>query len=1124
MAIGKISGPMLQTNLERQGVDLAIDTDVVYFDVTNKRLGVNNATPAQTLDISGNAIIGNISILGNTISSDTGKINFGAPGNIVLSGGTSYDVLYTDGDGNLAFGNLNAIAGMDSFSGNNIVLGVPTDGSLTANASYDGWTTATTVTDAIDNLNQIALNLGQNTFVGNVQFTANVVAGASPMTVRFTGTSSGNPNSYYWDFGDGNTSTSGSAVTKTYANVSGGQFSVYYRAYNTTGTLSGNATIGAKGSVDDYSRSNYITLYTPNPIPSFTTNAAAINSGGAILLTDTSQYATSYVTYWGNGVTYSNLTPSGTQTYSYTNSNGDTRYSTILAATSTTAGPSPVTVNSASTTTSVYSTHTPVFTANTLRVINWEANAGGAVSFTNSTATNPGAASTFGAQQVYQYWWADGTGNSNVAIGSTSSGDTNTSIAHRYALSTAQQAAGTTVTYDTQLRLYNGHTSSPFTSTNLSVIVEPSVRSNLALRANIVSDRTGDTAATGYIFTDYNGYDRSLFTYSTAAQNATIYNWAWGDTTSTGNLSEGAAGSVTGGNITHTYSASTTGAKTVSLVTYGTPGTIAQSNTKTATVTISANPTAPGALSTKTISLNTGSVGTNPYLAAGAQDNTSGNIVSAGTAVMRYTTATSTVSTTSASQVNTSTTGTLTAYVNNTGDGNTTFSVGTTQTGTYTSLVVSADGDAHNVISASTYPTGFYKVFTASITKSISSSALGYHDMLLKHSLTGQTNTVAFVKDDVTSAPTVIGSGITMSEVSGTKAYYSGIPYYSSAGNIRIAGLQAYNWIGQTYNNTATPLTISANATLAEGTSGTLFSSVTRTYAQLDGATTMLTGGVPNANVGNVISNTYTMGNLFLTGVGSASVAGVGNASVSLTNVNGASAAVSLPGYINVYSAAYSGLNEESIACSSSLGATYTDVAKRIVIASATGANPTFSSSTNYYTGNAWTGAVTIAGTDEAVVRWGNLKVNTTNFSSGYLPVGPDLATGRTTTQYFRVAFRRTNVANFDIRLTGKISGLYIAAPGTQIDTTSTLNKWLNASLVYAGAGIPGAGVGGNGSNGCAFTSGDVIPTGTLINNVSYTMTLGSENLSNAYGNQCLISVVLGPNDYVTAMSIGVAS
>ena len=73
MAIGKISGTMLQANLERQGTNISIDA-TAYFDVNNHRFGVNTLSPQYTLDISGNAHLGNLYILGNTISSDSGAI------------------------------------------------------------------------------------------------------------------------------------------------------------------------------------------------------------------------------------------------------------------------------------------------------------------------------------------------------------------------------------------------------------------------------------------------------------------------------------------------------------------------------------------------------------------------------------------------------------------------------------------------------------------------------------------------------------------------------------------------------------------------------------------------------------------------------------------------------------------------------------------------------------------------------------------------------------------------------------------------------------------------------------------------------------------------------------------
>jgi PKD repeat protein len=1130
MAIGKISGPMLQTDLSRQGVDLSVDTNLTYFDVTNRRVGVNTVSPTQALDVNGNVRLGNISITGNTITSDTGKIDLGAPANVVLAGGSQYDVLFTDGAGNLSFANLNVISGLDAFSGNSIYLGTPTDLSLTANAAYDGWTTTTKVTDAIDNLNQVALNLGQGTFVGNAQFTANSLAGASPKTIVFTGTASGNPNTFYWDFGDGNIyTTGGSTITHTYSNVLGGLFTVYYRASNSAGTWGGNATLGAIGSVDDFTRTNYITLYTPNPIPSFSANVTSLNTGNVVLLTDSSQYETDYSVYWGDGSTTVSSTSGGTQVHTYTNTSGDSTYNIVLQANSTTAGPSNVSVNSAATTTKVYSTHTPAITANVPYVINWEANGGGILQLTNATATNPGNAAVFGAQQVYQYWWNDTTSNSNVAIGSggaTTGSYQNQTLNHTYTMTALQQAAGANVTYDSQLRVFNGHTASPFSSSNVSVTVVPSVRSNISATAVTVSDRTGDTALSGYIYTDYNGNNRALFTYNTAAQNSTIYNWGFGDGTASGNITTGAG--TTSANITYTYA--NTGTKTANLTVHGNPGSISQSNSKSLTITINSNPAAPTALSGKTLSMSSTSQYTNaPLLAADAVDNTSGNIASAGSSVTRYTTTTPLVMST-VTQANTSVTGTVTAYINRANAGGVGFSTSSSGAQTNANLYVTADADARSAISAATYPTGFYKVFSAYVSSALTNFGLGYNDIHLEHTAAGRTvNSIGFVKDDVTSVPTLVTSGVTVSNVaqSGvTIRTVSGIPYYQSGGNICITGLQAYNWIGQTYTS-ATPMSIAANATVAEGTTGTLVSTQTKTYAQLDGATTYLSSGIPKANTGNVISNTYTFGNIFVSVNGTA--AAVGNINTTLTSVNGTSTAVSLPALINVYSSAYTGFDETGIVCHAGAAAGNTTVAKRVVISSANISTPIYANTgTNYYSSAAFTSTSTVAGTTEAVIRWGNLRVNTTNYSTGYLPVGPDLSAGgnRTTTQSFKFAFQRPIMQNMKVVFTGRVAGMFIAAPGTKLtDTNSTLNGWMDANVAYAGSGFPGAntGAGGNGSTGCAV--GTTVPTSTFVSNVAYVLTLGSGDLSQSTAtggyNQCLFNVVLGPNDFVSNVYLG---
>ena len=86
MAVGRITGPLLKSNLLRNGVDLAFETDLLYLDVNNTRIGIKTATPQYDLDIngtgraidlisSGTAYIGDVRINGNTISTIADTLN-----------------------------------------------------------------------------------------------------------------------------------------------------------------------------------------------------------------------------------------------------------------------------------------------------------------------------------------------------------------------------------------------------------------------------------------------------------------------------------------------------------------------------------------------------------------------------------------------------------------------------------------------------------------------------------------------------------------------------------------------------------------------------------------------------------------------------------------------------------------------------------------------------------------------------------------------------------------------------------------------------------------------------------------------------------------------------------------
>ena len=1105
-------------------------------------VAASNAVSAGTVTTNAQPNITSVgNLTGLTVSNSTGTVDFANTANVTLgdisnlhiAGGTSGYVLSTDGNGNLTWTNSSVV-------GNAVPIGLPTDGDLTTNVAYSGWSTSTVVTDGLDDLNQVSLNIAGNTFVGNVYITSNVTSGPSPLSVAFTGHYIGNPTNHLWQFGDGTANSTLANPTHTYSNVAGGQFTVTYTAYNTNGTYGGNALNGAKGSVATSTNANYILLYTPMPIPTFTTSPTTLDTGSIVTITNTSLYATSYTINYGDG--NSAVNPGNTWTtnsHTYNNSaNVDTICGINLTGINQSAGGSPpYSVTSANTNVKIYTQQSPAITANILTTINYFATSGGQVQFRNDTPGSPGNTASFGAQQLYNFNWGDGTANSNVNIGSGIGGNPGAAnLTHTFTLTTVQQNAATTVNYTANMWLYTGYSTSPFKTANVTISIEPEIRANFVGTSNTQTDATGyaSNAQVGYLYTDYNGYDRSLFNFiNDTSPNISFtgnsFTWTWGDTTSNAGVTSRAI-------ISHSYLASSVGAKTVALLGTGSPGTISQSNTntKTAYITILANPTPPSNLSSYTnVTMATASQGTSPLLAAGANDNTGGNIVANGTSVTRVASTTPVSTSTQVTNANTALTGTLTAYVNNSAQGLATFSTSGNAVGTYTSLIISADRDLH--IANAAVPTGFYKVFSATISNTLASLGNGYNDFQMRHSVSGNTNTVGMVKDNLNSVPTIVTTNVVMATATaGTYRYISGIPYYSATGSpaVTVSATELQNFTGQTFRS-ADPYTISSG-TSYEG-SGSIISTQTKSLAQLDGATTMLTGSNVKANIG--IGTNYVLGNLNILINGA--VNGVSTLQANIFNVVGTSTTVQLPIKIQNYAGANSGLNEQAITANV---AGNTQAAIRIVMSTA-GNTPVFSDSTNFYTSNVWSGAQTIAGTPEAVVRYGVLKHFAVDLSTGYLPTGPNLSTGRSGLQYFTFAFVRPSLANFDIILTTGatgLSGLWVAAPGTTIDKggfssptagypgpTSTINGWLTGFEQYNGSGVPGkSATGGNpaGTDGCAFTGADVIPLNTLINNVRYTMTLGSQNQANSTGNNILIRIALAAGQTITDLQIGVAT
>ena len=101
-----------------------------------------------------------------------------------------------------------------------------------------------------------------NTAVSGLEFSTTPTAGGSPFSITLATVAAGNPNNYYIDWGDGTAdNTSDSTPSHTYNEPNGGQFSITMAASNTTGTGAGSSFVA--------SRTNYITVYTPDPSVAF---------------------------------------------------------------------------------------------------------------------------------------------------------------------------------------------------------------------------------------------------------------------------------------------------------------------------------------------------------------------------------------------------------------------------------------------------------------------------------------------------------------------------------------------------------------------------------------------------------------------------------------------------------------------------------------------------------------------------------------------------------------------------------------------------------------------------------------------------------------------------------------
>jgi hypothetical protein len=218
--LGKIAGPALKDNLLRLGVDLSIETNLLYVDVNNKRIGINTATPNVDLDVNG---LANFS---NTLQINAGNITtLSNNANIYLTPNGSGQVIIA---GTLSPGNLSITNG-GNISGANVIF----------SNTYTSNVTTGTAPLTVNSTTRVA-NL-------NVAVAGNLINGNSSVTV--------NPN------GNVNISVAGNSnvvvITGTGANITG-TANVSGTIYGADANLSGNLSVNGNVTMGNLNLANIV--------------------------------------------------------------------------------------------------------------------------------------------------------------------------------------------------------------------------------------------------------------------------------------------------------------------------------------------------------------------------------------------------------------------------------------------------------------------------------------------------------------------------------------------------------------------------------------------------------------------------------------------------------------------------------------------------------------------------------------------------------------------------------------------------------------------------------------------------------------------------------------------------
>ena len=440
--------------------------------------------------------------------------------------------------------------------------------------------------------------------------------------------------------------------------------------------------------------------------------------------------------------------------------------------------------------------------------------------------------------------------------------------------------------------------------------------------------------------------------------------------------------------------------------------------------------------------------------------------------------------------------GTITAQLNGANAGGRTLTAALDGNGTYSNLVIFNNYDYNSANANIT--AGFWSVFS---TRAAGTVTEGWNEVYIADSATSNSNTANWFYDSsAPGTPAFSSTGITPPG-SPSYTYSSTVPHYNST-NVFDITFNVNKLSGNMYPTSDTFVT---------GTAGGAYGAPTSVTYSTAGVATPLAQNLYVSSGNQAVATTSTI----ISGFGASST----GPQVSVTNSYNTGTNTFSPGANVLYktgtTSSASRIEEANVFIGSTIGSG-SGLAFRIDNPGS-GNTPTFTGSEAAF--NSQSG--TLQTYDSTVVA-NILKHDETNYSTGYLPTGPNLSAGRTGTQYFTFKVVRTSVSKFDVKWTGTIAGLWVALPGSTIDSTSSANGWLSMSTAYAGAGIPGVNSPGNGSDGCAL--GGVAPLNSAQTNKSVTATFGTVSSSSTATNEIYIRIALTSGQSITALSLQTAS